>query len=371
MMVFGETDGVSHYFWQYCDPGCPFFTSQPAGLRDSMLRVYQEIDRQTGELLELVPEHTNILVLSDHGSGGVSNSVLFPNRWLAAKGLLHFRSQSTQWVSRLRELLKHWGIATLPAWVQRRLYRSAWRALGRFEARARYSVIDWSRTVAYFDENPYFPVLRVNAAGARPHGIVPPGRPYEELRDRLIQELESWRHPETGERLVEKAYRREDVYSGECLNEAADIVPKWALDRGYNLGFRLSSKSPDGSWFARVNPFDPDGPLYPRKFSSHRDHGIFVAHGPDFPRGETVNGARIIDLAPTILTLLDVAVPDDMDGRVLHDVLVATEPQSVSGHGAFQNGSTALSRNGARITRHVRVADLRETRRLRLLRDGS
>ena len=49
---------------------------------------------------------------------------------------------------------------------------------------------------------------------------------------------------QTGAPLVERAYRREEIYSGECLEEAADIVPKWALQDGQNLNFRISSKSP-------------------------------------------------------------------------------------------------------------------------------
>ncbi|MBY0525815.1 MAG: alkaline phosphatase family protein [Gemmataceae bacterium] len=354
MTVFGESDGVSHYFWQYCDPTCPFFVEQPSGLADSMLRVYQELDRQMGELLALVPAEANIFVLSDHGSGGVSDAVLFPNRWLQQKGFLHFRGRSTHLLSRVREVLKHWGVAKLPSWLQRLLYRSAWRALGRFEARARYGIIDWSRTTAYFDENPYFPVVRVNAQGTRPHGIVAPGREYEAVRDRLIQELEDWRHPETGQRLVEKAYRREEIYSGACLEEAADVVPKWALDRGHNLGFRLSSKSRDGKWFAKVDTGNPDDPLFPRKFSSHRDHGIFVGQGPDICVGDKVVGARIIDLAPTILALLGVQVPEDMDGRILYEILATVARPPLPERGTMISSLTRQGNAaGAKITKRL------------------
>jgi len=325
MMVFGESDGVSHYFWQYCDERSPYFVDHPAGLRDSILRVYQEIDRQTGDFMARLPEDTTIIVLSDHGSGGVSDWVLFPNRWLQDKGFIQLRGGSRQGMSRLREKLKQWGVATLPSWLQRFLYRNALQALGRYEARVRYGIIDWAHTEAYFDENPYFPVLRVNLKGRQPKGIVEPGQPYEDLRDRLIQELENWHHPVTGERIVEKAYRREEVYSGECFEEAADIVPKWALCQGYNIGFRLSSKSPDGGWITQVDAKHPGSPFFPRKFSSHRDEAILVARGPTITSGTTVEGARIIDLAPTILTLLDVPVPDDMDGQVIPE-MAASDP---------------------------------------------
>ena len=42
--------------------------------------------------------------------------------------------------------------------------------------------------------------------------------------EKEIQELESWRHPVTGAAIVERAYRREEIYSGECLEEAPDVI---------------------------------------------------------------------------------------------------------------------------------------------------
>ncbi len=53
----------------------------------------------------------------------------------------------------------------------------------------------------------------------------------------------------------------------------------------------------------------------------HRLHGVFIGHGAGFANSATVPNARIIDLAPTILHLLNVPVPEDMDGRVLIDAL--------------------------------------------------
>src|SRR5262249_49368775 len=152
-----------------------------------------------------------VLMMSDHGFGGVSDWVIYPNCWLRQKGFLRFHGRTSHWGSRLRESVKHLAVAHLPASFQRFLYRCLGQRLGRLEARVRYGMIDWRSTEAYFDENPYFPVLRINREGRQPQGVVAPGRHYEEVRDRLIQELESWRHPVTGERIIEKAYRREEV----------------------------------------------------------------------------------------------------------------------------------------------------------------
>jgi predicted AlkP superfamily phosphohydrolase/phosphomutase len=322
MVLFGESDGAGHQFWKYCDPHSPLFVDRPA-MRDSILRIYQELDRQTGALIAALPADTTILMMSDHGFGGASDWVIYPNRWLEEKSFLTFRNGCSARWSRCGERLKHWGSAHFPAWLQRFLYRCAAPLLGRFESRIRHGMTDWSRTEAYFEENPYFPVLRVNLKGRQPHGTVEPGAHYEAVRDRLIGELESWRHPETGARIVEKAYRREEIYSGPHTREAADVIPKWALHEGYNYSFRLSSKSAAGVWIERLGGRQEYASYFNNKSGSHRDDGIFLACGPDIPAGQRVETARIIDLAPTILHMLGVAVPADMDGRILNEVVAA------------------------------------------------
>jgi len=51
---------------------------------------------------------------------------------------------------------------------------------------------------------------------------------------------------------------------------------------------------------------------------NHRMNGIFIAYGPDIrDTGESIGRARIIDLAPTILHMFDLEIPQDMDGKVL------------------------------------------------------
>jgi predicted AlkP superfamily phosphohydrolase/phosphomutase len=321
MILFGESDGIGHHYWKYCDPNSPLFVDRPEDLRDSILRVYQELDRQTGEMLKLLPEGTTVLMMSDHGFGGLSHWMLYPNCWLAERKLLRLRGGAAHWRSRVLNRLKLWAVATLPGGVKRALYRFSRTGLGGIESRVRHGIIDWSRTEAYFEENPYYPAVWVNLRGRQPRGTVEPGRHYEEVRDRLIQELAAWRHPETGEAVVERAYRREEVYSGPCLEEAPDVVVKWGLCRGYGYMFRLSSKSRQGAW---IEPFDAHGPESRQYFTGqsghHRDDGIFLAHGPTIRGGRAVTGARIIDLAPTILHLLGVPVPADMDGRVLEEI---------------------------------------------------
>jgi hypothetical protein len=54
----------------------------------------------------------------------------------------------------------------------------------------------------------------------------------------------------------------------------------------------------------------------------HSSDGIFLARGPEIKTSYRIDGAHILDLAPTILYAMDVPIPRDMDGRVLQDIFV-------------------------------------------------
>src|SRR5262249_24351106 len=53
----------------------------------------------------------------------------------------------------------------------------------------------------------------------------------------------------------------------------------------------------------------------------HRMHGILVANGPTIRRGTSAPSAHITDLTPTMLHLMGQTVVDDMDGRVLEEIV--------------------------------------------------
>src|SRR5262249_49742263 len=92
MILFGESDGVGHQFWKYCDPSSPLYTAQ-ATAGDAIARVYQELDRELGELLDRLPPDTTVMMMSDHGFGGVGDWVIYPNAWLQEKGFLRMHAR--------------------------------------------------------------------------------------------------------------------------------------------------------------------------------------------------------------------------------------------------------------------------------------
>ena len=134
MILFGESDGIAHHYWKYMDRDSPLFEEHPAKLEDSILKVYQELDRQTAELIELLPEDANVLMMSDHGFGGIGDWLLYPNCWLREQGFLRFRGGAAHWRSRLLESAKLRAVALLPGWLKHALYRLSPAGLGGFES---------------------------------------------------------------------------------------------------------------------------------------------------------------------------------------------------------------------------------------------
>ncbi|HEY1582889.1 MAG TPA: alkaline phosphatase family protein, partial [Chthoniobacterales bacterium] len=103
--------------------------------------------------------------------------------------------------------------------------------------------------------------------------------------------------------VVKGAYRFHDMMLERLLDLAG---PETTVILCSDHGFESGSQRPHGT------PREPAGPA-----AWHRQYGIFVLAGPGIRRDERIYGASLIDLAPTILTLFDLPVGADMDGRPL------------------------------------------------------
>ncbi|MGI8437013.1 MAG: alkaline phosphatase family protein [Chthoniobacterales bacterium] len=69
----------------------------------------------------------------------------------------------------------------------------------------------------------------------------------------------------------------------------------------------------------------PRGPVEPAQW--HRPQGVFLLSGPGIVADQMIEGATLLDIAPTILTLLGLPVGEDMEGKVL--VNAFAEPPAV------------------------------------------
>jgi predicted AlkP superfamily phosphohydrolase/phosphomutase/predicted Zn-dependent protease len=103
--------------------------------------------------------------------------------------------------------------------------------------------------------------------------------------------------------VIEAAYRHHDLMLGELLTAAdSDTTVLLMSDHGFH---------PDKLRPIAI-PIEPAGPAV-----EHRHYGIFVLKGPGIKQGEFVQGANVLDVCPTLLSLFGLPSGQDMDGKPL------------------------------------------------------
>jgi predicted AlkP superfamily phosphohydrolase/phosphomutase len=317
MLLLGESDTVAHHFWAFHDPRSPRFDAAGASrLGDPILAVYRALDRLVGRLRARLPRATT-LVVSDHGFGGAGDTAVYLNRWLAAQGWLAWSHAPAGRGIAVR--LRGAAVRAIPERWQARCFRLAGgRLASRLESAVRFGGIDWSRTAAFSEELNYFPSIWLNVAGRDEHGTVAAAdyaRRCEEIRAALL----AWRDPRRGTPVVERVWRREEIYHGPFTAAAPDLVLDLATPGGYSY---LCLQSGRGGAAIETLPPGGGGGKLRGMSGSHRPEGLFALAGKAVTPGE-VAGASIVDLAPTMMALLDLAAPADWDGSTLPCVRTA------------------------------------------------
>src|SRR6185369_15975719 len=169
-----------------------------------------------------------------------------------------------------------------------------------------FNNVDWSRTTVYSKGN--YGQLFVNLKGREPLGTVSPGAEYERVRDDLVKRLRAIVDPATGAPLIGEVFKREELFHGRHVENAPDVCFLPADMRYISIG----DMDFTSNRFV-VDAFGISG--------GHRMHGILVAHGPTIRPGVATPDAHITDLTPTMLHLMGQPVVDDMDGRVLEEIV--------------------------------------------------
>ena len=256
-------DRLQHGFWSHHDPlhvrhdpGSPF----RGAIRDH----YRLLDDEIGRVLELIDGETIVAVLSDHGARRLDGGFCI-NQWLVEQGFL-------------------------------KLHRAPDRVtpFGKLD-------VDWDRTLAW-SEGGYYARVYLNVRGREPRGAVERAD-YERVRDDLKARLEATLGPDGGP-MGTLVFKPEEVYR-EVRGVAPDLV--------VHLG-GLAWRSVGGVGYPGLHvQEDETGP----DDCNHSQHGAFVLAAPGVgPIGE-VEGAHLLDIAPTLLELGGFDVPPSMQGKSL------------------------------------------------------
>jgi hypothetical protein len=114
---------------------------------------------------------------------------------------------------------------------------------------------------------------------------------------------------------VERVYRREEIYSGPYVDRTPDLIIQ---PRGWEyMAFGHAD-------FGSNKLVEPITGLS----GHHRLDGILIMAGAGVRPGVALEDASILDLTPTILHAMGVAVPHDLDGRVLREAFADASPLS-------------------------------------------
>jgi predicted AlkP superfamily phosphohydrolase/phosphomutase len=321
MFTYMSIDTVEHHFWQYMDKG--HFSHDPEGaelFRHAIREVYQRLDATIGEIVRRLDSSAHVLVVSDHGQEAITDRTLYINRILHQAGLLAYQP-----VNRRGALLRS-IMSPVHAWLRHHLTHHQKQLISSLFPKLRdsteaivtsYSEIDWSRTQAFCYENwTCSPSVMINLKGVKPQGIVEIAD-YDAVIEKVRAALYAIKDPRTGVQIIANAYRWDEIYEGPYADRAADLTLQWWGSSRFNVKPSLRHES-------HLPPLrlEKHEPLRDPEWSGHHTFdGMLVASGPGFKAGETVHGARLIDIAPTLLHLLGLPVPDDMDGRVLEEVI--------------------------------------------------
>ena len=242
-----ETDRLNHFLWG-------LWEERDAQYGPEFLAYYQKIDGILGRISAMLDRDPRLIILSDHGFCGMKKEV-FLNQWLQREGWLKFREENPKSVKDIHQESKAYSL------IPGRIY--------------------------------------VNLAGRESSGSVCFPDEYERVRDEMKDALLGMRDPDSGERIIERVFKREELYHGPHYKDGPDLV---AIPRnGYDLKGNLDKKE-----------LTYKGPLV--GMHTYDDAFLYLKDG-EINRKD--NQFEVMDVMPTILKLMGINSPEDLDGEAL------------------------------------------------------
>jgi predicted AlkP superfamily phosphohydrolase/phosphomutase len=276
VQYFEFPDRVGHVFWRAIDPKHPAYDPRLAEQwGNALLRAYQLMDSIVGDTMKAADQqHATLIVVSDHGFASFRKAVNY-DTWLVLNGYMTLKTGVRVKQRDLEMLFSQ----------------------GQF-----WENVDWSKTRAYAMG---LGEVYINLKGREAQGVVQPGAEYDALKKELQQRLTQFTDPETGEKVVRRVLAREEVYKSFDPNMIPDLFVT------NNDGYRVS-------WQTALGGI-PKDLLEPNKQVWSGDH---CSVDPEIVKGiffynrklATDRPPYIADVYPTVLGLLGVKAPYELDG---------------------------------------------------------
>lgn len=295
--VFTGADRIQHFYWD-----------DIMNFNADVIKYYELLDGAIGRVLDSLDDDDFFLVVSDHGFCSLCNRNININSVLQRNGFLSLK-KSVELPFNYVKIQKFFERLRITNKLRKRIPKKLIYKLQKHtkvEGAFSFSKIDWDDTKA-FASSGNFGGIYLNMIGREPFGVVSEDD-YDSLREAVIEIFLSLRDDENGgEQVIEKAYKREDLFHGKNLDKMPDIV--LLAKEGYKFDEALDRDS----IFAEPRTIEGRAQLT----GEHAVDSIFLMkHGGYKKRLDDVS---VNDIAPTIMNIFGLPIPSSMDGRSVVD----------------------------------------------------
>lgn len=261
---FHNVDMQGHMLVKYLKNGSKLSAEKCQELFEA---VYEQTDEYIGYFTDMLNDDWNIIILSDHGQVCPEHTPAFG-------------------------ITGGTGITAID------MVDLGYTVLKKDNDGTPLHEIDWEHTTAVCNR---VNEIYINLKGREKHGIVEPSDKYE-LEERIMTDLYGLRDKETGHRIISLALRNKDaLLLGTGGPECGDII--FYIAEGYTQDHADSISTTYGVFNTSVS-------------------SIFVASGPNFKKNFTTSRViKHIDVAPTIASILNVEMPAQSEGAILHQII--------------------------------------------------
>ena len=294
LVQFQVLDPFQHRAWRYLDV-------DETGIADQSFNAAADgvmvgLDRAIGRLCELAEKRgAGVMIVSDHGFGPCLGRV-HVNRILIDAGVARLPGLA----GRLRRRFIQ-GCEHLSRWEAKRDDPTA-RSASFDQSIAAQFPFDWKRTLAFAPHQDTAAMIYLNSTERRAGAPLTTPRQVDDARAATIAALAEARHPETGAPLFPRVISTAEAYDVDPAREGfPDLIAP--PDEPYWVRCKLA---PGTAWIEA----DSQMP------GTHRPEGVISLAGPGIMPGRTL-AADLRDVAPSILTMFGLTIPDHVEGTPL------------------------------------------------------